>query len=56
MDDSEKLLAIQQELERVNERLGKLFPMIFTATKNERRCDARSSWGMSPHFIYIVWL
>jgi hypothetical protein len=26
MDDSEKLLAIKQELERINERLGKLFP------------------------------
>jgi hypothetical protein len=26
MNDSEELLAIQQELERINERLGKLFP------------------------------
>jgi hypothetical protein len=26
MDDSEKLLAIQQELEQINERLGELFP------------------------------
>lgn len=26
MDDSEKLLAIKQELERINERLGELFP------------------------------
>jgi hypothetical protein len=26
MDDSEKLLAIQQELEQIGERLGELFP------------------------------
>jgi hypothetical protein len=46
MDDSEKLLAIQQELERVNERLGKLFP-----TNHPQFDDVFEDLGAAGYYI-----
>ncbi len=46
MDDSEKLLAIQQELEQIGERLGELFP-----TNHPQFDDVFEDLGAAGYYI-----